>query len=298
MADIDLTKMKLGKRAPRLDLRVPTIQKLMGTGPLPPVPAVDRRWEKVKEWVLGANDRVGDCTGVGAANSILNMTTATGHPKAATTNECLGFYSQSTGYDPNAPLVDGENPTDQGGVETDVLASWISAGFRLAGGVDKLTGFAAVDPGNIVACKQSMWLFGGLYIGLQLPLAAQAMGEVWDVPAGRALNGDWAPGGWGGHCTPTVGFEKDGTFRLVTWAKPKIITRAFWRAYVDESYVLLSKDWVTAAGTDPDGFSWDQLTVDMHSISEECQTRLKARQKAAETAASEGNAEPGRAECG
>ncbi len=290
MPDVDHSKMKLGKLAPKHDVRIPSINKLFSYAPLPPVPQVDRRWEGVKEWILGGNDEYGDCTSVGVANSVLNMTTATGDARKATTAECLAFYGLSTGFNPNAPLVDGQNPTDEGGVETDVLATWMSAGFGLADGEDKLTGYAAVDPGNIVACKQSMWLFGGMYIGLQLPAAAQSM-DVWDLPAHQPLSGDFQPGSWGGHCTALVGYEQDGTFRLITWGKPKIITRSFWRAYVDESYVLLSKDWVKASGTAPAGLSWDQLTVDMHAINAESVKRLADRRAAAEKAGSAGQRE-------
>ena len=280
MPAVDHSNMKLGKNLPVFDPRIPTVVRLMCGVAMPPVPEEETRWQAVKTWIMGDNDQIGDCTGVGAANFILNDSTAAGNQIVLTTQQIVDFYSQCSGYDPNAEPVNGENPTDSGAVESAVLARWASTGIADSNGADKLLGYATVDAGNILACKQSMFLFGGLYIGLALPLAAQTL-DVWAIPVGQAATGVWARGSWGGHCVPAVGYQKDGCFVSVTWQKPKIITRRFWRAYVDEAYVLFSNDWMRANGSDPDGFSRAQLATDLHAIRAEQWAAAAARATAA-----------------
>ena len=50
----------------------------------------------------------------------------------------------------------------------------------------------------------AIWLFGGAYIGVELPISAQTQ-DVWDVPAN--LTPDDEPGSWGGHAVYLVGYE-------------------------------------------------------------------------------------------
>jgi hypothetical protein len=53
----------------------------------------------------------------------------------------------------------------------------------------------------------AIWLFGGAYIGVELPISAQNQ-DVWDVPANPGPNDE--PGSWGGHAVYVVGYEKPG----------------------------------------------------------------------------------------
>ncbi len=82
----------------------------------------------------------------------------------------LTYYEQWVGY------VAGNPSTDNGGIELDVLNDWQKQGF--AG--DTLMAFADPRPANLTEVHQSIALFGGVYIGLSLPLTAQTQ-DVWDV---------------------------------------------------------------------------------------------------------------------
>ncbi|MGO8790269.1 MAG: hypothetical protein ACLQVL_23205 [Terriglobia bacterium] len=50
----------------------------------------------------------------------------------------------------------------------------------------------------------AIWLFGGAYIGVELPITAQNQ-DVWDVPANPGPNDE--PGSWGGHAVYLVGYD-------------------------------------------------------------------------------------------
>src|ERR1700683_1722620 len=101
------------------------------------------------------------------------------------------------------------------------------------------------------------------YIGLALPLSAQSQ-DVWSIPPGGAA-GLGAPGSWGGHAVPVVGYDERGLV-CVTWGQLKRMTYQFWSAYCDEAYTLLSKDFVEEKGATPDGVNWAQLLADMQSL--------------------------------
>ena len=105
-----------------------------------------------------------------------------------------------------------------------------------------------------------MNLFGGLYIGVSLPASAQNQ-DVWDVATGP----DAEAGSWGGHCVNVVGYDADG-LTVVTWGATKRMTWAFWLAYVDEAYAILSNDFLTTAGQTPNGFDLAALTNDLRAV--------------------------------
>ena len=93
------------------------------------------------------------------------------------------YYEKWDGY------VPGEPSTDTGGIELDVLNDWQKQGF--AG--HALTAFADPKPANLTEIRQSIALFGGVYIGLSLPLTAQNQ-NVWDVVPNGGANAKPAAG--------------------------------------------------------------------------------------------------------
>jgi hypothetical protein len=112
-----------------------------------------------------------------------------------------------------------------------------------------------------VEIRQSIALFGGVYIGLALPLTAQTQ-DVWDVVAGGGAN--TKKGSWGGHCVFVPKYDEHG-FTCITWGQPKTMTLAFWKKYCDEAHTLLGQDWLSAKGS-PAGFNQTQLETDLHAI--------------------------------
>ena len=109
--------------------------------------------------------------------------------------------------------------------------------------------------------QQSIALFGGVYIGLSLPLTAQKQ-DVWDVVARGGANAK--PGSWGGHCVFVPKYDQNG-FTCITWGGLKMMTLAFWKKYCDEAHTLFCQDWLAAKGA-PSGFNQAQLQADLKAI--------------------------------
>jgi len=84
---------------------------------------------------------------------------------------------------------------------------------------------------------------------------------VWDL---NTLNGDGAPGSWGGHCVYVPKYDANG-FTCITWGGLKRMTNAFWEAYCDEAHALLGADFIGANGS-PQGFNLAQLQLDLTAI--------------------------------
>src|SRR5438093_1137652 len=85
-------------------------------------------------------------------------------------------------------------------------------------------------------------------LDLTLPLSARRQ-DVWDWTG--SLSGDSKPGSWGGHAVDVVGFDASG-LTVVTWGRLQAMTWSFWDRYCDESYAVLSRDFLSH-GRAPNG---------------------------------------------
>jgi hypothetical protein len=129
----------------------------------------------------------------------------------------------------------------------------------------------------------AIWLFGGAYIGVELPMTAQSQ-DIWDVAGGP----DAEPGSWGGHAVYLVGYDFPesqipspespapspvsrvscpGTMTCITWGGVKKMTWAWFEKYCSEAYALVSKDWLNASGVSPSGFDLAALEKDLQEVS-------------------------------
>ncbi len=246
----DHSKMRLGRKAIKTDSRTLAFGDYLTPALPPPPPTAD--WMKgIASWGMMLNDTLGDCTIAGVAHAIQVWTANTGSEVTVPDPTIESYYEQWDGYVPGNPS------TDNGGVELDVLKNWKKNGF--AG--HALLAFADPKMANLVEIHQSIALFGGVYIGLALPMTAQTQ-EVWDVVPNGGANAE--PGSWGGHCVFVPGYDQNG-FTCITWGQPKTMTLAFWNKYCDEAHTLLGQNWLNASGS-PDGFDQIQLQADLHDI--------------------------------
>jgi hypothetical protein len=257
---VDHSKMKLGRKAIKTDSRTLMLGRYMTSALKPPPAACD--WTKgITSWGMMLNgpetsepqfpNGLGDCTIAGAAHAIQVWTANNGSMVTVPDSSILNFYEQWDGY------VPGEPNTDNGGVELDVLNDWQKGGF--AG--NPLLAFADPKASNLTEVRQAIALFGGVYIGMSLPLTAQTQ-QVWDVvPNGGAKA---KPGSWGGHCVFVPKYDQK-TFTCITWGGLQTMTVAFWTKYCDEAHALLSPAWIAAKGA-PNGFNLAQLKADLQAI--------------------------------
>jgi len=246
----DHSNMKLGRKAIKTDTRTLALRDYLTPALPPPPPAVD--WTRgIADWGPMLNDTLGDCTIAGVAHAVQVWTANTGSITTVPDPTVQTYYEKWDGY------VPGNASTDSGGIELDVLNNWQKQGFD----GHSLLAFADPKVANLVEIRQSIALFGGVYIGLSLPLTAQTQ-DVWDVvPNGGAKA---KKDSWGGHCVFVAGYDAHG-FTCITWGKLKTLTVAFWKKYCDEAHALLSQDWLTAKGS-PNGFNQAQLQTDLNAI--------------------------------
>jgi len=247
---VDHSQMKLGRKAIKTDTRTLAFRDYLTPALPPPPPAAD--WTKgITSWGMMLNDTLGDCTIAGAAHAVQVWSANAGAMITIPDPTIQSFYEQWDGYVPGQPN------TDSGGIELDVLNDWQKGGF--AGNM--LLAFADPKPASLVDIHQSIALFGGVYIGLSLPLTAQTQ-DVWDVEAKGGAKAK--PGSWGGHCVFVPKYDQHG-FTCITWGQLKTMTLAFWKKYCDEAHTLLSQNWISAKGS-PGGFDQAQLLADLKAI--------------------------------
>ena len=246
----DYSKMRLGRKAIKTDSRTLALGDYLTPGLPPPPPTAD--WTKgITSWGMMLNDKLGDCTIAGCAHAVQVWSANTGGMVTVPDPTVENYYEQWDGYIPDKP------GTDNGGVELDVLNDWQKQGF--AG--NALAAFADPKSANLVEVRQSIVLFGGVYIGLSLPLTAQTQ-DVWDVVPNGGANSK--PGSWGGHCVFVPKYDQHG-FTCITWGQLKTMTLAFWKKYCDEAHTLFGQNWISAKGS-PSGFDQTQLLADLKAI--------------------------------
>lgn len=254
---IDPKKLKLGKGAARHDPRALLLASYVSTT-LPAPPASYDLTPKVKAWGMMENDQIGDCTCAAAGHLIMEWTANAGKKMVTPSDkQIVAAYSAITGYNPTT----GAN--DNGAVEVDVLNYWRQSG--IAG--HKIGAYVALEPANHNHIMDSVYIFEGCYIGMQLPISAQAQvqnHQTWSVPPG-GTTGDGKPGSWGVHAVPVVAYETRGV-TVVTWGALQTMTWSFWEAYCDEAYAILSKDYLTAKKKTPEGFNVEQLQADLADL--------------------------------
>lgn len=248
---IDHSRMKLGRRGVRHDAR--TLQLGAYLSPQLPAPPLHVDWTREQAvWGMMLNDQLGDCTIAGCAHAVQLWSANTGAEATIADATVEQYYERWDGYNP----ADAAN-TDNGGIELDVLKLWRKQGLD----GHRLLAFADPRVAHLSEIRQSIALFGGVYIGIDLPLTAQKQ-ELWNVdPSGGAQA---EKGSWGGHCVFVGGYDETG-FTCITWGALKKMTVAFWQAYCDEAHTLLGADWLAAKGA-PSGFDQQQLLADLHAL--------------------------------
>jgi hypothetical protein len=271
MTDFDPTSVKLGLKPGVVhDPRTFRLSALMAPeGELPTPPETSRIAAKVTEFPVFGNDRIGDCTYASHGSRIVAQEYSAGQDKKKidlTEQQIIEAYSKGTGYNPADPS------TDRGGYVLDALnyARTVGIGRDNNGKPHKIRAFAKLDdidmhdlyqPGTPVArathIKRAIWQFGGVICGAALPVSAgkqMAEGKRWE----RTFNyPDYLPWSWGGHAMYVIGYDELGP-EFITWGRPQKATWEWWAFYVNESYVVITSDYLRpgeGARKTPRGFS-------------------------------------------
>ena len=253
---VDHSGMRLGKLRARHDPRTLRFADYVDTNVLPaPPPSCDWTRAVSAGWGMMLNDKIGDCTCAAAGHLVQDWTANSRHAEVTIADgDIEQAYEAVSGFNP----ATGQN--DDGAVETDVLNYWRRTGI----GGHNIAAYVALEPGNHAHVRDAINLFGGCYIGLDLPIAAQAQ-LTWTVPPG-GTTGTGAPGSWGGHAVALVAYN---TRRVtcVSWGDLKQMTWGFLGAYCDEAYAVLSTEFLEADRS-PQGFDLAQLQADLAQLSD------------------------------
>jgi|SRR5579859_179690 len=247
---------KLGKQKAVFDKRTLKLTRYL-TSVLPPPPD-EVSWitklAAAEQLPMYLNDKLGDCVIAAAGHMIQQWNFYAGHPAQPSDTDVLSDYCAVGGYQPGNPN------TDNGTNMLAFLKYWRNTGL----GNHRIYAFLAVDPQNLVEVRQAINLFGNLYVGIELPTAAQGANR-WTVPTGGVNVDNGAPGGWGGHCVPIVA-SSPNTHTCITWGTTLKMSHNFFADYGDEAYAVLSKDWLNAQGVSPEGFNLAQLMADLAEV--------------------------------
>jgi len=223
---MDRARIKLGKRAFKFDSRTLRLENyLLPTLPAPPTSI---NWcPNRTSWPMLMNDSLGDCTIAAILHAVQVWSQDPKKPYNPTDATALSYYEQFCGY------VNGDPNTDQGGDELNVLNQWRAKKLD----THVLEGYVDPQPQNLLHVQQSIAFFGGIYIGLQLPVSAQQQ-SVWTVVPHDG-------GVWGGHAVYCYAYNATGPI-CASWNEVIPMTWGFWNKYCDESHCLLGSAWVPA----------------------------------------------------
>jgi hypothetical protein len=255
---VDADEFKLGKLPAVTRSMAPMLANYCGAM-LPPAPdSID--WSAGRSyWGIMRNNELGNCTAASAAHAVQVWTQAA-QPEMHTPSddEVTAFYAATTGYSPDNPL------SDQGGVEDEVLHWWANGGHI---GGHPLNGYARLNLNGgcideLAALRDSIWLTGGAYLGMELPQTARRQ-SVWSCAPDGTPGAEL--GSWGGHCVYAVAYTPQ-VLTCITWGVLKSMTWDFVDKYCSEGYALLSKDWINGAGASPTGFDWPTLLADVQTL--------------------------------
>lgn len=222
--------MRLGKKPARIDANRLKLRNYLPTAL--PVPASADWTLKVPTWGMMLNDLEGDCVFAGGGHAVQTWTAAQGVDRTPPDYQVQYYYEQWAGYDPARPS------TDQGYIEIDFLNNWRKFGY--CGAI--LDGYADPDWRNIEHIKLSIALFGGVYIGVQLPQSAMdqfSAGQPWTMTGDTRVVG--------GHALWAPAYDQEWIYPI-TWGKKQPMAWDCLASWADEAHTLRSPLFLNAQG--------------------------------------------------
>lgn len=249
-----MTDRCLGRIESRRDRRTLRLASYLDAQRLPASPPARDWTREVKRFPMYLNDHVGDCTCAAAAHMMTTWAANHGQVLEASTEAVLQAYADVGGWKAEDPS------TDRGAQMIDVLRYWRATGID---GV-KIHAYAQLDTTNRKHIEAGVNLFGGVYVGADLPRAAQNQ-TIWDVAPPGVWSRDYDRGGWGGHAMALVGYSRTAVM-LATWGGIKLATWEWLYSYVSESWIVLDELWADESKPAPSGFDFKRLQLDLAAL--------------------------------
>lgn len=249
--------MKLGKLPARPRPKDITFHQV-ATVPsaLQPAPVGFGHYSLVPAWGMLGNDQYGDCVWAGADHETMMLNAENERTVTFTPEDALADYAVVTGFDPANPA------TDQG---TDVHAA---LDYRRQTGLrdsvsdrHKIGAYVSLEPGDWTQMLEALRAFDFVAIGFEVPDYAMAQfsaGKPWSYQKGGTIEG--------GHYVPVVGRPHVSMIDVVTWGATQQMTRAFFHAYCDEAYGVVSAESLNAKDVTPEGLDMDALNAALGAL--------------------------------
>lgn len=251
-------QLKYGRLAPHPESTHPRLKlaRFLRPGFALTVPGAVDYLSRVYSWPVYANDSLSDCTAA-AAGHLRQAWTCYGQGATTVTadSDVLAFYEACSGYQPGNPS------TDNGAVMQDCLGYWRQTGLA----TDKILAYFQVNPADLAEVKTAAWLFGGLYVGVNLPISALDQfnaGQPWDLNPSADNRID------GGHCVHLGAIDSAGVMTVTTWGKTQRVTPAWWRQYTEEAWAVATLDWVRNYQT-PENLDTTALNAEFQQLTGE-----------------------------
>jgi hypothetical protein len=202
------------------------------------------------------NDRLGDCTCAAFFHAIQVWTFHTSSTVTYPDIDVELLYEKADGY------VVGDNSTDKGGNEQNVLSYLLDNGAPIIGhSPHKISAFVELNVKNSLHIKSAINDCGVIYIGFTVP-SYLMNGEpplIWD------LDTSWDGSTDGGHAVIIAGYCAGG-LKVISWGKVYTMTWNFWDKFVDEAYAIVDKSWINFKGVNPLGMSLSALEASMSAF--------------------------------
>jgi hypothetical protein len=199
---------------------------------------------------MSLNDQIGCCTASGAGHVAQQINWYGQHQDAPVADkDVLAFYEAVSGYQPGKPS------TDVGATLQDALKRWHQVGI----GGNKIAAYAQIDATDHDTIRACISLFGAVYAGMNFPSSAMDQfnrGQEWTVVKRATMEG--------GHCI-NLGAYDDG-FTCVTWGRTQKMSADFALRFVDECWIPLDLDWLSAQGISPATIDAATLNADYQAL--------------------------------
>jgi hypothetical protein len=246
--------LRLGKLPPKHDYRALYLRNYVKVEQLPAlVAATNWRGQVTAPWGMDLNDQLGDCGCAGAAHLIMNVSASGAGLVVPSGLDVLAMYED--------PGVGGYNPSDPSTDQGIALLDGLKYLRRVGMAGQKADAFVDINVQDTTMLKYGAQLFGGLYLGVQLPQSAMdafdAGKRVWDDTTDTNIAG--------GHCIVPVDFDAGGLY-CVTWGDVVLATWAWCAKYADEAHAVLFFDWMNRQGVSPAGLDLPMMEHDLQVI--------------------------------
>jgi hypothetical protein len=214
-------------------------------------------WTIIKKtaWDAFGNDKINNCTFAAAGHMILCWTANATKEHPLTTEKIISAYSEVSGFDEKKP------GSDRGLTALEALKYWRKTGIDNR----KIKAFATVPHKKHNIVKSAIFLFGGLYAGLQLPKSIIGQ-KIWEIAPNEPLEKIEA-GSYGGHAVTILAYDEQ-YLTCVTLGKEQKMTWDFWEYYTDEAFAIITEDFFNGNKT-PTGLNLEALEDDLLTLTKQ-----------------------------